>query len=883
MRITCPIAAALAVAALAVAALAAPLAATALGATPVAGATASNAGGVAEVAGADDPGSTSPGGTTCRPAAFRLEPLAQAKKQARAMLHRMTLPQEVTLMHGVGEHKAPSGSIGATAPIPSLGIPALNQQDGPAGIGDGLSGVTQLPAPEALAATFDPTAAACYGQVIGRQARGKGFNLVYGPTVNIVRVPRWGRTFESLGEDPVLTGAIGAAEVDGVQRTGTMAQVKHYAVYTQETNRMSADDDSVVDPKALHEIYLRPWDQVVTAGPSSVMCSYTATGGTYACQDKDLLDGYLDTTLRFPGFVGSDYLATHSTVAAVDAGLDQEQPTGQYLGGTLLAAVRDGQVGRATVDRAVLRILTQMYRFRMFTDDPRGSASADVATAADARVADQVAEEGTVLLKNAGHLLPLASGSGGGTGGTGGTGGGSGRSGGSGRGDVPGSIAVVGPAAQADPVTAGGGSATVKATHVTTPLAGIRHAAGSHPVTYAAGLPGTADFTPIPSADLGAPYPTPGNTLVQAATLTVPATGTYELAYAEPADYVPVTLSLDGQPIAVNPGTPPRATYTATVTLVAGQSYTLTGPVQELRWVTPDQIAAGVDRAVAVARQASVAVVVVGDGQESEAGDRVDLTLPSAQNRLVDAVAAANPHTVVVVDAGGAVAMPWLARVPAVLDAWYPGQSDGTALAAVLFGAVDPSGHLPVTFPAAGTDPVPAPTQFPGVDGQVQFSEGVDVGYRWYDQTGTTPLFPFGYGLSYTTFDYRSPTVRVAAGHGHPVVTATVRVTNTGHRAGADVVQLYLGQPASAGDPPRQLEAFRRVALAPGRSRTVTFTLRGHQLASYDTTTGSWRVAGGGYRVWMGDSSTLGRLPASAAFRLSPAGTSDAAAGPPAP
>ncbi len=783
--------------------------------------------------------------TSCTPSSFSLEPLAEARRQAEKMLRRMTLDQEVTLLHGVGQDKTPSGTVGATAAVPSLGIPAINEQDGPGGIGDGASGATQLPAPEALAATFDPTAAACYGQVIGTEARGKGINLVYGPTVNIVRVPQWGRTFESLGEDPTLTGAIGSAEVDGIQRTGTMAQVKHYAVYNQETDRNTPQDDAVVSAKALQEIYLRAWAQIVRAAPSSVMCSYSTINGTGACQDKALIDGYLDTTLGFAGFVGSDYSATHSTVAAVDAGLDQEQPTSTYLGSALVAAVRDGQVRRATVNEAALRVLTQMYRFRLFTDDAKGAIRDDVATATDARVADDVAEEGTVLLENADHVLPLAK---------------------AGRG----SIAVIGPAAQADPISVGGGSATVTASHVVTPLAGIRAAVGTkRPVTYTAGLPDPGDFTAIPSTYLSAPYPTPGNPLLLSATLTVPETGTYELAYAEPDYYVPVTLTLDGVPVAVNPGTLPRSTYTATVHLTAGQAYTLSGPVQQLTWVTPSEIDHDISRAVASARNASTAVVVVGDGQESEAADRINLTLPTEQNELVDAVAAVNRHTVVVVDAGGPVVMPWLGRVSSVLDAWYPGQGDGTALAAVLFGNADPSGHLPVTFPTAVTkSPVSTPAQFPGVDGTVDYSEGVDVGYRWYDATGTTPLFPFGFGLSYTTFRYGDPTVQVRTQDGRPVVTATVRVTNTGDRAGADVAQLYLGQPPVAGNPPRQLEAFHRVSLAPGQSRRITFTLGGDQIAYYDTGNGAWRVAAGTYRIWMGDSSALAQLPARSHFRL---------------
>ncbi|HTT86644.1 MAG TPA: glycoside hydrolase family 3 N-terminal domain-containing protein, partial [Acidimicrobiales bacterium] len=488
--------------------------------------------------------------TRCRTSTFPLEPLAQARGQAEKMLKRMTLDQEVTLLHGVGEGKAPSGTVGATAAIPGLDIPAINQQDGPAGVGDGITGVTQLPAPEALAATFDPTAATCYGQVIGTEARGKGINLVYGPTINIVRVPQWGRAFETLGEDPTLTGAIGSAEVDGIQRTGTMAQVKHYAVYNQETNRLSSTDDAVVGQKALQEIYLSAWRQVLQAGPSSVMCSYSTINGIAACQNKALLGGYLDTTLHFAGFVGSDYSATHSTVASIDNGLDQEQPTSTYLGSTLVAAVKDGEVSRSAVDEAALRVLTQICRFRLFTDDAKGSIVDNVATPAADEVTNEVAEEGTVLLKNAAGALPLAA-------------------------KEKGGLAVIGPAAQSDPVTVGGGSATVEASRLITPLAGIRAAVATTTApTYRVGLPGPADFSPIPRTYLTAAYPTPGEPLVLSATLKPPETGTYELAFSEPPYYVPVTLFLDGRPVATNPGTTPRATYTATVRLAAGRTYT---------------------------------------------------------------------------------------------------------------------------------------------------------------------------------------------------------------------------------------------------------------------------------------------------------------------
>jgi beta-glucosidase len=536
-------------------------------------------------------------------------------------------------------------------------------------------------------------------------------------------------------------------------------------------------------------------------------------------------------------------------VTSVEAGLDQEQPGATYLGTALLAAVNDGQVSRALVNEATLRTLTEMYRFRLFTDDAKGSIHDDVATQADSTVSNEVAEEGTVLLKDAGHTLPLSA---------------------NGSGGTSSGIAVIGSAAQPDPLTAGGGSATVTASRVVTPLQGIRSAVhGRRPVTYVAGLPAAGEFSPIPATDLGPATPTPGTPDVLSATLTAPDTGTYELAYTEPPYFVPVTLAVDGTPVTVNPGTPPRGTYTATLQLTAGQTYTLSGPVQSLTWDTPDQISQAIGQATAAAKRVSTAVVIVGDGQESEGADRVGLTLPADQNALVQAVAAANPHTVVVVDAGAAVTMPWLSDVAGVVDAWYPGQTDGTALAAVLFGAVNPSGHLPVTFPTTtAKTPVSTPSRFPGINQTVGYTEGVDVGYRWFDATNTTPLFPFGYGLSYTTFRYGNPVVHVAQQNGKPAVTASVRVTNTGSVAGADVAQIYLGQPSAAGNPPRQLEAFQRVSLPAGSSATVTFSLGAQQLAYYATGSGFWTVAPGTYRVFMGDSSALTELPARVQFRL---------------
>jgi beta-glucosidase len=785
------------------------------------------------------------GHTTCPARHFRLEALPKATRQARALVAKMTLKQEDKLMHGVGFGTVPSGTIGATAAIPALHIPAVNQQDGPNGIGDGVTGVTQLPAPQALAATFDPAAAACYGQVLGTEARGKGAELLYGPNINIDRVPQAGRNFETLGEDPYLTGTIGSREVDGIQRSGEMAELKHYAVYNQETNRNTPQDDSLLAQRTLHEIYLKAWRHVVEAAkPAAVMCSYATVNGGAACQNRALIRRDLNQQMHFSGLLGSDYFATHSTVAAAKAGLDQEQPETDFFGTALVSAVKAGTVPRSVVNEAATRILTEMYRFRLFTNYPKGKIGDDVATPAHQAVANSVSEEGTVLLKNTGNLLPLSANTG--------------------------SVAVVGPAGSADPTSVGDGSATVIAPSVVTPLQGIRSGSASgRTVSYSQGLPTSSQLTAIPAGDLSTPYPSGGNTGAFTATLTAPQTGTYVLGFTEPVDYSAVDLSLDGKKLVSNPGTPPVSTYTVAVHLTSGSTHTLalSGSAKDLVWSTPDVVQPDIDAAVTAATSAAYAVVVVSDPQESEAADRASLQLPSAQNQLIEAVAAVNPNTIVVVDAGAAVAMPWLDQVSAVVDAWYPGETDGSSLAAVLLGRVNPSGHLPVTFPRTlAATPVSSPERFPGVNGKVHYSEKLKVGYRWWDATSHTALFPFGYGLSYTTFRYSAPKVKVSTPATRPTVTASVLVRNTGSRAGTDVAQLYLGLPSSAGEPPRQLEAFKRVTLAAGGSRRVTFRLTGVQLARWSG--GHWRIPAGSYRLYAGDSSALAQLPVRSSFHL---------------
>jgi beta-glucosidase len=762
------------------------------------------------------------------------------------LLSKMTLANEITMVEGQGTGQP---YVFYMAAQPSLCIPALGLEDGPLGVGDGLTGVTQLPAGVALAATFDTSLARQWGAVIGQEEWGKGAAVNLGPTVNILRDPRWGRSFEAFTEDPFLNAAIAVSEIGGVQAQGEMSQVKHFAAYNQETNRNTPADDVIVSTRTLHEIYLPAFQQAVTqAKVASVMCAYSVINGNFACENPYLETQTLKQRWGFPGFVTSDYAALHATEGAV-AGTDMEQPFNTYFGQALETDVQNGTIPRSVVDSMVSRIATEMFRFGIFNHPPTGTTSAIVTTPAHQAVSERVAEDGTVLLKNDGGVLPLPA-------------------------AHAGTVAVIGPAASADPTPTGGGSAYVTAPFSVTPLQGLQAAAGpGTSVVYLQGLPADTSLPAIPSSVLSPAYaPTPvGGSY--SGTLTAPETGTYVLAITNSCDcYNATTLSVDGTEILSDPSTPPVHTYSAAVPLQAGHTYQIqmSGDSSALTWATPSALAPGISQAAAAARSARTAVVVVSDDTETEAADRPGLSLPSAQDELISAVAAANPHTVVVIDAGAPVVMPWLDRVPAVVDAWYPGESNGTALASVLYGATDPSGHLPVTFPRSLSQvPASTPAQFPGVNGKVLYSEGIDVGYRWYNARNLTPLFPFGYGLSYTSFafsDLRITPPQVA-GRGAPV-RVTARVTNTGRVAGSEVAQLYLGDPAAAGEPPRQLKGFQRVTLRPGQSAVVSFTLDGHDLSYWNDPADGWVVPSGGFRVYVGDSSALSGLPLRGGFTV---------------
>ncbi|MDX6419728.1 MAG: beta-glucosidase, partial [Trebonia sp.] len=429
-------------------------------------------------------------------------PVAQ---RVSMLMAQMTLADKINMVTGAGSSQPYVFYIAA---IPSLCIPAIGEEDGPLGVGDGLTGVTQMPSAVSLAASFDTSLATQYGQVVGSEERAKGAMVDLGPTVNIDRDPRWGRSFEAFTEDPYLNSALAVADINGVQSQDEMAQIKHFAVYNQETNRNAPADNAIVSTRAEQEIYLPAFYAGTTEGhAASVMCAYSYINSQAACQNQYLLQTTLDQNWDYPGFVTSDYGATHSTVQSADAGNDQEMPSAVFYGPALQAAVQSGQVSTATLNGMVSRILTEMFKFNEFNNPPTGTTSATVTTAAHQAVSTSVAEAGTVLLKNGGGTLPLSA-------------------------SGAGSVAVIGPAASAAPTDTGGGSAHVNSTFNVTPLQGIQAAAGTGTtVNYVQGLPTDSSLSAIRSTDLTPAYAATGYGARYTGTLTAPETGTYVLAF----------------------------------------------------------------------------------------------------------------------------------------------------------------------------------------------------------------------------------------------------------------------------------------------------------------------------------------------------------------
>jgi len=681
-------------------------------------------------------------------------------ERANLVLGQMTIDEKISMVHGAGW-----GVLRPGAPLPArsnfgagfmpgidrLGIPDINLADSAVGVRMAAYQsryATLLPSTLGAASSWDPDSAFLYGSVIGRELRAQGFNMSIGGGVNITREPRNGRNFEYAGEDPVLAGTMTGSLMNGVKSEHVMSDIKHYALNNQETGRTVVN--VLLDHKAMRESDLLAFEIAIgLSDPSGVMCSYNLVDGSWACENDYLLNQVLKKDFKFKGWVLSDWSATHSTVKAALAGLDQEMPgDDNHFGAPLKKAVEDGQVPQARVDDMVRRILRSMFAAGVVDNPPVRTVVDPFRGLEDAQ---HIAEESIVLLQNSDNILPL-------------------------KAAQSSSIALIGSHADVG-VLSGGGSAQVDA---------------------------------------------PGGNAID------PRAGG----------------SIWGKPV-----------------------YFPSSPLKFIRAKSPQanvQFASGEDKAEAVklAKNSSVAIVFVNQWM-SEGHDAPTLSLPNSQDALVEAVAAANPNTIVMLETGGPVSMPWANKVKGIVEMWYPGIGGAQALANILFGDVNPSGKLPVTFARTEAD-LPHPI-VPGLKsaGKVEsddrhqkvapfdlkYTEGARVGYKWFDSTHKEPLFPFGFGLSYTNYAYSGLTIDDA----QKTVRFTVR--NTGSQAGTEIAQVYVALPAAAKEDYRRMVAWERVKLAPGESKEVTLKFNPLYLSVFNTDNNAWQLLPGEYTVTAGTSS----------------------------
>ncbi len=790
------------------------------------------------------------------------------------LLAEMTLEEQVSLLAGA--------DFWTTVPVERLGIPAIKVSDGPNGARGGgslIGGVTAacFPVGVALASTWNPALVEQIGAALAEEALSKGARVLLGPTVNIHRSPLNGRNFECYSEDPYLSARLVVAVVRGLQEHGVAATVKHYVGNDSEFQRQSISSD--IGERALREIYLLPFEAAVReAGTWALMSAYNKVNGTYVSENPRLLRDILKGEWGFDGVVMSDWTGTYSTAEAANAGLDLEMPGPTWLRGPrLVQAVRDGRVAADAVADSARRLLRLMTRVGAF-DDPAIPDEQAIDRPEHRALIRQAGAEGAVLLKNNG-LLPLDM-------------------------NARQRIALIGPNALTAQIM-GGGSAQVNAHYRVSPLEGLLAQAG--PTVEIGCDTGCVNYKQLPL--LAGPM---ALEFFNTSDLSGEVVARQELGQAEMMWFMDVlpgvdpwkfsarlttqyTVEANGEYLFSLVSAGLSRLYLDDALLVdnwsdwkvgdtffgfgsneiigaaqlqAGRAYNVR---VEYAFPAPGAMAmkalrVGVTRplgdeaiesALLAAAQADVAVLFVGlNGEwDTEGRDRPDIDLVGRQNELIERVATANPNTVVVLQSGGPVRMPWLDRVGAVLQAWYPGQECGNAIADVLTGRVNPSGRLPQTFPMRLEDN-PAYINYPGENGHVLYGEGLFVGYRYYDKKGIAPLFPFGYGLSYTAFAYDN--LRLSADTLAPgeTLTVTVDVTNIGRRAGAEVVQLYIGDPQAAlVRPEKELKGFAKVVLQPGERRTVSLSLDMRALACYDDARATWVAEAGAFEVLIGASS----------------------------
>jgi len=783
------------------------------------------------------------------------------------LLSSMTVDEKLDMLSGTGFD---------SRPLPRLGIPAMHMTDGPAGVAGHKS--TAFPAGVSLAASWDPLLVEEVGKAIAQEVRAQGKNVLLAPTVNIHRVPQDGRNFESFGEDPYLAARIAAAYVRGVQSQKVIATVKHFVCNNQETDRMKVDVR--VDERTLHEIYLPAFKAAVQEGGAwALMSAYNRVNGQYASENHTLLTDILKAGWGFKGFVMSDWGAVHSTVPTVNAGLDIEMPGGQFLTREALqAALTSGEIDIGTVDDKVRRMLRAMMSAGLF-DAEQDPGSID--TPEHRELNRRAAASGIVLLANNGILPIVRTAS---------------------QGVL--SIAVIGPNA-AVARTGGGGSSYVTPTYAVSPLDGLRKALPGFRVEYEPGAVFETDLTPIPSDELKPPEGTKGghkgllgeyfkgqdlagNPVLQRVDPEV----SFEWGANPPAPEVPADhysvrwsgqlipkksgryvlgvrsddgsrLYLDGKLLVDNWGNHGAVTRTAAVSLLAHTSHEIRLEYYEdsggasilLGW--RHETGHLLDDAVALAKHSDAAIVCAGftGDIETEGTDR-PLALPDDQDKLISQVVAANKNTIVVLYSGAAVTLgPWVHDAAAILEAWYPGQEDGNALADVLTGQVNPSARLPTTFLAKWEDS-PAYGHYPGQNDTVEYAEGIFVGYRYFESKRLPVLFPFGYGLSYTNFAYSDLHISPKAIKPNEKMEVSFSLRNTGRVPGAEIVQLYIRDAESSlPRPPKELKGFQKVTLQPGELQTVRFDIDKSKLSFYDPSQHAWVAEPGEFEVLIGGSS----------------------------
>ena len=790
----------------------------------------------------------------------------------------MSLDEKIALLHGARDPEG-LGQAGYWPGLPRLGIPPLRLADGPSGVKVNQDS-TAMPAPIALAATFSAADARRYGVVLGREARALRQDILLAPHINIIRDPLFRRNHTTFSEDPFLTARLAEAEIAGIQSQGVMAQVKHLAGY-------NGSDSVVIDERTLHELYLPAFEASVDAGVASLMCAYNRVNGPWSCESGALQNDILRGAWGFRGFITSDWGAVHSPLAILN-GLDQEMPGreiagwrgGPHFATGIKAELATGAVKESDIDRALARVLSQMERFQLLRRQPGRPPRLNIE--ADAGIILGIAERSAVLLKNDRQTLPLEPAS-------------------------LASLAVIGPTAGQLAAGLLGERGYGFEARLVSPLDALIRSAPHARIRYSPGV--DLSGSPIPSTALATVAPGLDGSLIFEGACAVAAAGEFAwsglVRVPEDGDYTFLvqpaldrgsegggSLSINGRMVArtggpgfggsgvrarkwssLLPTTDGRDNGRGVVRLAAGihrievAAHSIGEEPLRIRysWITPEMRRVAIQSAVALAREASTAIVFAWHGAGST------LSLEENQDELIRQVAAANPRVAVVLNTGGPVVMPWKDSVDAILQMWLPGQEGGWATANLLLGRANPAGKLPVTFPARIEDAPSygpanperrAPARPPGpadpTAPPVTFSEGLAVGYRWFDQQGTEPLFAFGHGLSYARFEY-SDLAAVKTPRG---IEVSFRLRNAGSRSGAEVAQLYLGP--AAGAPvhmaPKSLAGFERVQLRPGQSVSVTIAVGARALSYWSAERHAWELASGERPIYVGSSSRDIRL-----------------------